>query len=136
MLHFKIKTLPLAILLAMPSLCLLCTHALAAETNALPLPPVTVQDSRLDNTAPGATKLDKAKLAPRLSATSDTASLLSDIPGVSLNGAGGVSSLPAIHGLADDRLRIKVDGMDLIAPLAKFGRTMRTEYSSWVSSFA
>ena len=26
-----------------------------------------------------------------------------------------VSSLPAIHGLADDRLRIKVDGMDLIA---------------------
>jgi hypothetical protein len=48
-------------------------------------------------------------------ATSDTASLLSDIPGVSLYGAGGVSSLPAIHGLADDRLRIKVDGMDLIA---------------------
>jgi iron complex outermembrane receptor protein len=34
---------------------------------------------------------------------------------VSLYGAGGVSSLPAIHGLADDRLRIKVDGMDLIA---------------------
>jgi iron complex outermembrane receptor protein len=37
------------------------------------------------------------------------------VPGVSLYGAGGVSSLPAIHGLADDRLRIKVDGMDLIA---------------------
>jgi iron complex outermembrane receptor protein len=32
-----------------------------------------------------------------------------------LYGAGGVSSLPSIHGLADDRLRIKVDGMDLIA---------------------
>jgi iron complex outermembrane receptor protein len=48
-------------------------------------------------------------------ATSDTASLLRSTPGVSLYGAGGVSSLPAIHGLADDRLRIKVDGMDLIA---------------------
>ncbi|MBR9884832.1 MAG: TonB-dependent receptor plug domain-containing protein, partial [Oceanospirillales bacterium] len=48
-------------------------------------------------------------------ATSDTASLLRDIPGVSLNAAGGVSSLPSIRGLADDRLRIKVDGMDLIA---------------------
>ncbi|QEW07335.1 TonB-dependent receptor [Nitrincola iocasae] len=48
-------------------------------------------------------------------ATNDSASLLRDIPGVSLYGAGGVSSLPAIHGLADDRLRIKVDGMDLIA---------------------
>jgi len=48
-------------------------------------------------------------------ATSDAASLLRNTPGVSLYGAGGVSSLPAIHGLADDRLRIKVDGMDLIA---------------------
>ena len=48
-------------------------------------------------------------------ATSDTASLLRDVPGLSLYGAGGVSSLPAIHGLADDRLRIKVDGMDLYA---------------------
>ncbi len=48
-------------------------------------------------------------------ATSDTASLLRDVPGVSLYGAGGVSSLPSIHGLADDRLRIKVDGMDLIS---------------------
>lgn len=48
-------------------------------------------------------------------ATNDSASLLRDMPGVSLNGAGGVSSLPSIRGLADDRLRIKVDGMDLIA---------------------
>ncbi len=30
-------------------------------------------------------------------------------------GAGGVSSLPSVHGLADDRLRVKVDGMDLVA---------------------
>ena len=49
------------------------------------------------------------------SATSDSASLLRDVPGVSLYGSGGVSSLPVIHGLADDRLRIKVDGMDLIS---------------------
>ncbi|HNU66164.1 MAG TPA: TonB-dependent receptor plug domain-containing protein, partial [Methylotenera sp.] len=47
--------------------------------------------------------------------SSDTASLLENEPGVSLYRAGGVSSLPAIHGLADDRIRIKVDGMDLIA---------------------
>ena len=36
-------------------------------------------------------------------------------PGVSAYGAGGVSSLPVIRGLADDRLRTKVDGMDLVA---------------------
>jgi len=56
-----------------------------------------------------------ADLAGRRASTSDTASLLQDLPGVSLAGAGGVSSLPGIHGLADDRLRVKVDGMDLIA---------------------
>ena len=47
--------------------------------------------------------------------TSDSASLLSDEPSVTLYRAGGVSSLPAIHGLADDRVRVKLDGMDLIA---------------------
>ena len=41
--------------------------------------------------------------------------MLQDVPGVSLYGAGGVSSLPSIHGLADDRLRITIDGMDFIA---------------------
>lgn len=50
--------------------------------------------------------------------SSDTASLLSDEPGVSLYRAGGVSSLPVIHGLADDRVRVKVDGMDLISSCA------------------
>ena len=63
----------------------------------------------------GATPMTEASLAPRRAATSDSARLLQDIPGVSLYGAGGISSLPAIHGLADDRLRIQVDGMDLMA---------------------
>lgn len=47
--------------------------------------------------------------------TSDTATLLDGLPGLSLVGAGGVSSLPAIHGMADDRVRVKVNGMDLIS---------------------
>jgi iron complex outermembrane receptor protein len=64
---------------------------------------------------PGANSLGERQIAPLRAATSDTASLLQDVPGVSLYGAGGTSSLPSIHGLADDRLRIKVDGMDLIA---------------------
>jgi len=50
--------------------------------------------------------------------SSDTASLLADQPGVSLQRAGGVSSLPVIHGMADDRVRVKVDGMDLISACA------------------
>ncbi|MDR0674391.1 MAG: TonB-dependent receptor [Zoogloeaceae bacterium] len=54
-------------------------------------------------------------LATGRARSSDAASLLRAAPGVSLHGAGGVSSLPVIHGLADDRLRVQVDGMDLIA---------------------
>ena len=42
-------------------------------------------------------------IVPARARTSDTASLLAGIPGVSLYGNGGVSSLPVIHGMADDR---------------------------------
>jgi iron complex outermembrane receptor protein len=48
-------------------------------------------------------------------ATSDTATLMRDVPGMQFQSAGGTSSLPVIRGLADDRNRILVDGMDLIA---------------------
>ena len=44
------------------------------------------------------------------------AALLADVPGVALQSAGGVSSLPVVHGLADDRLRITVDGVDASLP--------------------
>lgn len=64
---------------------------------------------------PGAASIPAASVVPWRAATSDSARLLQDLPGISLYGAGGVSSLPAIHGLADDRLRIQVDGMDLMA---------------------
>lgn len=47
--------------------------------------------------------------------TNDTASLLDGIPGISLYTGGGVSSLPVINGLGDDRLKITVDGMSITA---------------------
>jgi len=85
---------------------------IGASANEAQLPTIEVVDS-LEKAAPFAAGVENA---PALRATtSDTASLLRDVPGVSLYGSGGVSSLPAIHGLADDRLRIKVGGMDLIA---------------------
>lgn len=70
-------------------------------------------------TAPGdVLPMAKEVWEPLRAAAGDTAALLRDVPGVSVYGAGGVSSLPAIQGLADDRLRIKVDGMDLISACA------------------
>ena len=105
-----------AMALAVPVLYLPCSQALAQDGATATLPTVTVNASKTNaSQTPGATLVGKAALAPKLVTTSDTASLLADVPGLSLNGAGGVSSLPAINGLADDRLRIKVDGMDLIA---------------------
>jgi len=66
----------------------------------------------------GSTVLDAQALSAARTFTSDTARLLEDVPGVSLYGAGGISSLPVIHGLADDRLRVQVDGMDVMAACA------------------
>ena len=62
--------------------------------------------------------IEKGQMKAKSTASSDTAGLLKNTPGVNLQGAGGVSSLPTMHGLADDRLRVKVDGMDLVSACA------------------
>lgn len=77
--------------------------------------PTVVVSGRAQAEAPGATTRDLADFAPKRAVTSDSSRLLEDIPGVSLYGAGGISGLPAIRGLADDRLRIQVDGMDAMS---------------------
>jgi iron complex outermembrane receptor protein len=90
----------------------ICTLPLAAQaadtTNAMP--PVVVTATRPDQ--PGGDIL-----ARKLTAV-DTADLLQQYPGMSLYSAGGVSALPAIHGLADDRIKIRVDGMDITSACA------------------
>ncbi|WP_324779696.1 TonB-dependent receptor [Thiobacillus sedimenti] len=88
--------------------------AVAASSDPTPLTVVVVGAHPAD-VDPNSVTLDDATLQALRAATSDTASLLRDVPGLSLYGAGGVSSLPVIRGLADDRLRIKVDGMDLVS---------------------
>jgi iron complex outermembrane receptor protein len=55
--------------------------------------------------------------------TSSTADLLYDMPGVSLQQNGGVATIPYLHGLGDDRIRIKLDGMDLISACANHMNT-------------
>lgn len=79
---------------------------------------VQVSAARIEAAEPDSTTIDQNDIAARRPATSDTAGLLQNVPGVSLSSAGGVSSLPVVHGLADDRNRIKIDGMDLISACA------------------
>jgi len=54
-------------------------------------------------------------IANKKSGTSDTAALLAGVPGLDLSTNGGVSSLPSLHGLGDDRVKVLVNGMT-IAP--------------------
>ena len=76
---------------------------------------VTVDAGAEQSLQQGTNTVDGAAIQARRPATSDSASLLRDVPGLTVNSAGAVSSMPSIRGLANDRLRIKVDGMDLIA---------------------
>jgi iron complex outermembrane recepter protein len=95
-------------------LALIAAHGVAAEDDPA-LEEILVTAHRILTPGLGATGLDSTAIARKLARSSDTARLLVGTPGVSAYGAGGVSSLPVIRGLADDRLRTKVDGMDLVA---------------------
>jgi iron complex outermembrane recepter protein len=85
-----------------------------ADVSMQKLDEITVEAIR-EAELPNANKVEADDLKAKGAATSDVVSLLLDLPGMSAYSAGGVSSLPAIHGMADDRVRIKLDGMDLIA---------------------
>jgi iron complex outermembrane receptor protein len=103
---FRLNRISIAITLA------LSAQLSAAEETTL-LAPVVVEGEFIEEASFSSTTIDQETIELKNPATGDTASLLSDVPGLNINQAGGVSGLPSIRGLADDRLRIKVDGMDL-----------------------
>ena len=76
---------------------------------------VTVTAPRTAAEPLGSQTLDASVLLRQRALSADTAQLLRDFPGYSSQAAGGVSSLPGIRGLADDRLRIEMDGMSLLS---------------------
>ncbi len=104
--HYRVRPLALAIGIAFS------VPALAQDSTALG--EIRISAER-DKSAGSTAQLDAPTFRRQGARSSDVAGLLQDVPGLSFYGAGAVSSLPAIHGLADDRLRIKVDGMDFIA---------------------
>lgn len=95
-------------------LLLLLSCLLPAPVQAQPavLEPVTIRAASEDDTT---STLTAETLARQRALGDDSAALLDGLPGVSLYGAGGLSSLPVIRGLADERLRVQVNGMDLMA---------------------
>jgi len=79
---------------------------------------LTIKAQKANVDQPFGSYLDPSKIALARTATSDTAQMLQGTPGVSFSGGGGISSRPVIHGMADDRLRVQVDGMNLISACA------------------
>jgi iron complex outermembrane recepter protein len=71
----------------------------AAETNSV--------------TVTGLTGEDRDTLAPELMKTNDTAGLVSDFSAIDLLNNGGLSGISAIHGLSDERVAVRVDGMEI-----------------------
>ena len=57
------------------------------------------------------TQINRQEIQSKIPQTSDTAELLRDAPGVSIFKAGGVSGLPVINGLNDDRVKVLLNGM-------------------------
>lgn len=76
--------------------------ASAAEESASALPDVTVHGHRPGDAADSL-------------GTSDMAASLASRPGVSTYAAGGVSGLPALRGLASDRIKVLIDGAESTA---------------------
>lgn len=101
-----------AALLSGAALAGLSPAGVSAQT-AQSLPTISVIASP-DDSLPAGSGLGGDGLAARLLTTSDVAALLRGLPGVSLYGNGGVSSLPALNGLGADRVNVLVDG----APIA------------------
>jgi len=101
---FTVKTL--AVLLAATPFC-----AYAQEVD---LGSVQASGNLVDYQTLGATTVDGVNLAAHSAGAIDSARLLRDVPGVSLYGAGAISSLPVIHGMADDRVLVTIDGMGLM----------------------
>lgn len=57
-------------------------------------------------------------LPPRAPGASDSSQLLSSTPGYSVAAGGGVSGLPFVNGLGDERLKIRIDGMEITSACA------------------
>lgn len=64
-------------------------------------------------TVTGLTGPDRDTMAPELIKTNDAARLISDFSGIDLLNDGGLSGIPAIHGLADERVAVRIDGMEI-----------------------
>lgn len=108
--------------IALPGLMAQSAMGLAAnkqaQDEAMVLDTIVITGKKPAQGGLNKTELNAEGIKRRQSQVQDTAKLLEDIPGVSLQAGGGVSSLPIIHGLNDERVKIDVNGMNIVAACA------------------
>ncbi|MBF0184427.1 MAG: TonB-dependent receptor plug domain-containing protein [Magnetococcales bacterium] len=111
----KWSLLGLSLLLALPY------RPLAAEESAsktTSLQEVVVTAPAEQESSHAQHKMQEKEIAPLRHGSDDAVKMISHLPGMSSYGGGGVSGLPVMDGLGDDRLRTQVDGMDLVSSCA------------------
>lgn len=102
---------------ALTATCLtfpLAAYAQQADADTQALPPIDVEAGNASETIGSAplsgVTLSRDDIARQQGNSSDTGALLTRLPGVSANSGGGFSSMPAIRGMTEQRLKIVVDG--------------------------
>ena len=98
---YSIQLTPLALAICM-------AHPALAQSPAMP--------GTVSGTMPEVHVVGQA--LPQPLAGSDSSQLLSNVAGYNVAAGGGVSGLPVMNGFADDRLKIRIDGMELSSACA------------------
>ena len=115
----RVETLPSVDVVAQPQTSPSQTGpSQTRATDAGAAPARSAPASAATEASPSSGALVGQPLAAAQAATPDAAQLLGALPGVDLYQAGGVSSLPVIHGFADDRNRILLGGADIASACA------------------
>ena len=105
-----------AVLMAGACVAALATPLSAQAQPATALPPIQARAASEDASAsrsPSQIELTGETLARRAAGSADTMSLIAGEPGMAVSANGGISSLPVMRGLADSRVLVTVDGVEI-----------------------
>ncbi|MFZ4875647.1 TonB-dependent receptor [Janthinobacterium sp. Mn2066] len=80
--------------------------------------PAVAQSNNPDSSVLPEMKVIVTAIGDSYRPAADTAQMLSSTPGYSVAAGGGVSGLPMVNGFADDRLKIRIDGMEITSACA------------------
>ncbi|MFV0644251.1 MAG: TonB-dependent receptor [Sphingomonadaceae bacterium] len=99
---------------ALPSLA---APVAAYAQNTSEIEPIDIDSGsaseNISRTPLSGSRVDRDAIRREQAASSDTASVLANLPGVSAASGGGFSSMPAIRGMSEQRLTVLVDGFTI-----------------------